>query len=156
MWGHTPIRILAFFIAIIMALTKTTTRLDRTKSDSLAFKDSNSLIADGVVVVDDDGNHVIPEGVITDTPEFFEDTSFVVGDSPVTLDINTALGRNATRGYIINDGAGNFTIAFSTDGAAFGDAITMKQNEVLRFTKISVDSLKITWVADSAYRASFI
>lgn len=28
----------------------------------------------------------------TDTPETFEDTSFVSGDSPVTLDCNAALG----------------------------------------------------------------
>lgn len=93
---------------------------------------------------------------LADTPEFFEDTSFVTGDSPVTLDLNAALGRNATKGYIINDGAGNFTVAFSTDGAVFGDAITMKKNEVLNFDKISVDSFRITWIADSAYRVSAI
>ena len=85
---------------------------------------------------------------IADNPEFFEDTSFVTGDSPVTLDINTALGRNATQGYIVNDGDGNFTVAFSTNGSAFGDAVTMKKDEVLNFNNISVDSLKITWVAD--------
>lgn len=94
---------------------------------------------------------------VADTPEFFEDTSFVSGDSPVTLDFNTSLaGRNATSGYIINDGAGNFTVAFSTDGSAFGDAITTKKNEILRFQNISVDSIKITWVSDSAYRVSCI
>jgi hypothetical protein len=93
---------------------------------------------------------------IEDTPEFFEDTSFVTGDSPVTLDVNTALGRNATEGYIVNDGAGNFTVAFSTDGTTFGDAIKMKKNEILNFGNISVDSLKITHVADSAYRVSAI
>ncbi len=93
---------------------------------------------------------------IADTPEFFEDTSFVTGDSPATLDVNTALGRNATKGYIVNDGAGDFTVAFSIDGSAFGDAITMKKNEILNFGNISVDSLKITWVADSSYRVSVI
>ena len=93
---------------------------------------------------------------IADNPEYFEDTSFVTGDSPVTLDLNAALGRNATEGFIINDGAGNFTVAFSTNGTDFGDAITMKKNEKITFTKISVDSFKITWVADSAYRVSVI
>jgi len=96
------------------------------------------------------------DDAVVDTPEFFEDTSFVTGDSPATLDINTALGRNATEGYIVNDGAGNFTVAFSTDGSAFGDAITMKANEVLKFENISVDSIRITWIADSAYRLSAI
>ncbi len=93
---------------------------------------------------------------IDDTPEFFEDTSFVTGDSPATLDANTQLGRNATEGYIVNDGAGDFTVAFSTDGSAFGDAITMKKNEIINFGNISVDSLKITWISDSSYRVSVI
>jgi hypothetical protein len=93
---------------------------------------------------------------VHDTPEFFEDTSFVTDDSPVTLDVNTALGRNATSGYIVNDGAGNFTVAFSIDGTTFGDAITMKKNETLRFTDQSVDSIKITWISDSSYRISCI
>lgn len=89
---------------------------------------------------------------ISDTPESFEDTSFVTGDSPVILDLNTALGRNATEGTIVNDGDGNFTVAFSTNGTDFGDEITLKKDDVLNFNKISVDSLRITWVADSAYR----
>lgn len=90
--------------------------------------------------------------VIYDTPEFFQDTLFVVGDSPVTLDINVALGRNATDVLITNDGAGNFTVAFSINGAVFGDAITMKKGETLEFDNISVNSLKFTWISDSSYR----
>ena len=111
--------------------------------------------ADGSLSVNLDGQEVTTT-VVSDTPEFFEDTSFVTGESPVTLDINTALGRNATKGYIVNDGAGNFTVAFSINGTDFGNAITMKKNEVLDFENISVDSLKITWVANSAYRVSAI
>ena len=93
---------------------------------------------------------------IADTPEFFEDTSFVTGDSPATLDANAQLGRNATQGYIKNDGAGNFTVAFSIDGSVFGDAITIKNGETLDFTNISVDSLKLVWISDSSYRVSVI
>jgi len=133
-----------------------------------AAAEGAALPAELMVIAGDDGTDTHPIQLdasgylktvlpaVSDTPEFFEDTSFVTGDSPVTLDINTALGRNATKGYIINDGAGNFTVAFSTDGAAFGDPITMKKNEVMNFEAIDVDSLKITWVADSAYRVSAI
>lgn len=85
-------------------------------------------------------------------PQSFEDTSFVTGDSPVELDCNTALGGNATRGYITNDGAGNFTIAFSTNGTDYGDEITLKLDETYYFESLSVDSIRITWIADSAYR----
>ncbi len=96
-------------------------------------------------------------GVVTDTPGFFEDTSFVAGESPFTLDIQGNLGRNAIEGYIINDGPGEFNIAFSKDGLIFGDEITMKKNEIINFDNISVDSLRITHTGtDSAYRASVI
>ena len=91
---------------------------------------------------------------VADNPEYFEDTNFVTGDSPATLDFNSALGRNSTNGYIINDGAGNFTVSFSTDGVGFGDDITVKKNEILKWENLSVDSLRVTWVADSAYRAA--
>lgn len=92
------------------------------------------------------------EVVVSDTPEYFEDTSFVTGDSPVTLDINTALGRNATSISILNDGPGNFTYALSVDGASFGDSITIKRRERHEYTGVSTDSVRITWVSDSAYR----
>lgn len=106
-------------------------------------------------VWDNDNNLLrVNIGDVSDTPEFFEDTSFVTGDSPVTLDFNAALGRNANCGYIINDGAGNFTVAFSNDGVVFGDEVTLKDGEILNFNNLSVDSIRITWVADSAYRVS--
>jgi hypothetical protein len=89
---------------------------------------------------------------IADTPVSFEDTNFVTGDSPIILDLNAALGRNAIRGFVINDGPGNFTISFSTNGSDWGDELTRKSGEKLDFDNISVDSLRITWVADSSYR----
>lgn len=92
-------------------------------------------------------------GVITDVnPKVFEDTSFVVGDSPATLDCNAALGRNATQFSVQNDGAGNFTVATSNDGAVFGDEKTMKGGEVYGIDNISIDSIRITFVSNSAYR----
>jgi hypothetical protein len=91
----------------------------------------------------------------SDTPEFFEDINFIAGDSPVVLDFNSALGgRNATMGYVINDGPGDFTVAFSIDGVTFGDAITVKDNEILSWDNMSVDSLRIVWVSNSAYRSA--
>ena len=87
-----------------------------------------------------------------ESPQTFEDTSFVDGDSPATLDINAALGRNATEFTVINDGAGNFTVALSQDGTIFGDEHTMKNGETYSLEKVSVDKIRITHVADSAYR----
>ena len=93
---------------------------------------------------------------VNDTPEVFEDTSFVSGDSPVTLDCNTELGRNARQFSIQNDGLGDFTVSISNDGDVFGDEKTVKNGEVYAISDISVDSIRITHVADSAYRVTVI
>ena len=94
------------------------------------------------------------KGFNNDPHQTFEDTSFVTGDSPVTLDCKTALGRNAVSGYVINDGVGNFTIATTPDGTNYGDEGTLKKNESYHFTDASIDSIRITWVADSSYRVA--
>jgi len=80
------------------------------------------------------------------------DTSFVTGDSPVTLDVNTALSRNAEIGYIVNDGAGNFSISLSENGTDYGSEIIMENGETFSLEGLDVDSIRITWIADSAYR----
>jgi len=93
------------------------------------------------------------ETTVVDTPEFWQDTSFVTGDSPALIDINAALGRNAAFVQVINDGAGNFTVAPSNNGIAFGTAITVKPSDPpFIFEGLNIDSLRITWVANSAYR----
>ncbi len=126
---------------------------ETTKVIGTVNQGTSPWVISGSVTGDVTGSTVnISPIAIVDVPEFFEDTSFVTGDSPVTLDFNTALGRNATQGWILNDGAGNFTIAFSTDGIAFSDEITMKDGEKISFENLSVDSLRITWIANSAYR----
>lgn len=82
----------------------------------------------------------------------YEDTSFVTGDSPIALAVNTDLGRNAHGGYIINDGEGNFTVEISDDGTSYGGLHTLKKNEILELTSIVINRIRITWVSDSSYR----
>jgi len=115
--------------------------------------DSNNIAR--LLLTDSEGRlqiDVLSSSPISGRFKTYEDVAFVVAESPVTLDVNADLGRNATDGFIINDGAGNFTVAISDDGATFGSAHTMKTGEVFSLTNIDVDSIKITWVADSAYR----
>lgn len=83
-----------------------------------------------------------------------EDTSFVVGDSPAVLSVNTNLGRNANNGYITNDGTGSFTVEISTDGTTYGTAFTLKQGETLSLLNREVNKLRIIHVANSAYRVN--
>lgn len=132
-------------------------RMDSNRNQQITLRDSSDVEIAPLTDTELRATPVIiSEASVSDTPETFEDTSFVTGDSPVVLDCNTALGRNGTQGYIINDGAGDFTVSFSTNGSTFGDESTLKENEILNFKNISVDSIRITWVADSAYRVSII
>lgn len=120
----------------------------------IGFDSTNN--AHVVVSVDPDGNLQTAPAQLEELPFISEDTSFVSGDSPATLDINTFLGRDAFFWEIINDGPGSFTIALSNDGSIFGDEATVNQQEIYRLPNISVDSIRITHVSDSAYRVRAI
>lgn len=98
-------------------------------------------------------------GVITDAnPQTFEDTSFIEGDSPVTLDANTALGRNATKFIVYNTGAGALFLETSNDGVTFGDQHRVASGEVFPpfDLGVSVDSLRITHIEDTGYKVVVI
>lgn len=90
--------------------------------------------------------------VIAGRMKSYEDTSFVVGESPRTLDINTDLGKNGRAGYIAIDGPGDITIEISDDGASWGDPFTLKSQDSFDLTRLDVDSIRLTHVADTAYR----
>jgi len=79
------------------------------------------------------------------------DSSFVVGDSPATVDINAGLGRNAVAGYIANRGAGNISMKIDDGSGSYGAAIILESGDVFSFAGLSVDRLELTHVADSAY-----
>lgn len=91
-----------------------------------------------------------------DVPKIYEDTSFVTGESPVILDFNADVGKNARNGYIINDGEGNFTVSLSANGSTFGGEATVKKNEVINLANENVDTVRITCISDSSYRVSLI
>ena len=75
------------------------------------------------------------------------------GNSPLILDFNADAGRNALDGWITCDGTGDILVAFSRDGAAFGDNWTMKEGENTNFRNFDIDSVRLTRIsADSNYR----
>ena len=105
-------------------------------------------------------NSVGPDGkfdwkkpIVEGNDKGYEDTSFVTGESPRVLDVNTDLGRNAREGGILNDGAGDLLVEISNDGATYGDQHTLKADEVFDLEGRNVDSIRLTWVADTGYRA---
>lgn len=106
---------------------------------------------------DDHKAQRVIEAPIAGNPAVFEDTNFVVGDSPADLDFNTALGRNSVSGFIMNDGTGNILVAFSHNGTDFSTDQKVKQDEKLAWSAISIDTVRVTHSGtDSAYRSSGI
>ena len=96
--------------------------------------------------------YVVEEFVVKRTPLSKEDTDFLTGESPAVLDVNAAYGKNGRSFEVINDGVGSFTVSISNDGTLFGNEVTVKQQEKYALDNISVDKIRITWVANSAYR----
>lgn len=87
----------------------------------------------------------------------FEDTSFVVGESPATLDLETALGYKATYIEVTIDGAGAVSVESSNDGVAYGGIRTVKAGESFLFPVDLVTSkVRLTHTGvDSSYRVVF-
>jgi hypothetical protein len=83
----------------------------------------------------------------------YEDPAFVTGSSPVVLDVKGDLGTETYNGEIINDGCGDIGIEISSDGSTYGDVITVKQNETFPLKTFKVNKLRLSWIADTAYRA---
>lgn len=83
----------------------------------------------------------------------FADTNFVVGDSPVVLDVNAALTRNGKNGSLLNTGLGAMQVEFSDDGIAWGTAFNVGTGEGVDLEGLDIDSIRITWIADTAYKA---
>lgn len=82
----------------------------------------------------------------------YEDTSFVTGDSPVTIDLLTDLARYGRSLLVTNDGPGNILVAVSNDGATYSDNRTVQASETFALDGLRLDSVQLTWVANSAYR----
>lgn len=81
----------------------------------------------------------------------FEDSSFVTGDSPATHDVNAALSRNGHDGYIHNSGSGDLQYSISDNGTNYGGTHTLKAGAKAKLTGLDIDTIKITWVADTEY-----
>ena len=82
-----------------------------------------------------------------------EDTSFVSGDSPVTLDVFSSILRTGSNGYIKCDGAGDIIVTISSDGTNYGNNIRLKEDDTLDLRAISIQSIKITYSGtNSSYR----
>lgn len=86
----------------------------------------------------------------------YEDTAFVTAETGRVLDVNADLGRNAHDGYFINDGPGNILLEISDDGLIYGALHTIKGDEIISLSKLDIDSIRLTWVSDSAYRCLVI
>ena len=122
---------------------------ERTDNESLKFGGTQpDKIHVKVSEIDANGVQINSPG----RSKSYADTSFLTGDSPVTIDVNTDLGRNATDGTILNDGPGNILVEISNNGTDFGDSITLTDCDELVLKNFNVNKIRLTWVSDSSYR----
>ena len=106
--------------------------------------------------VDKFGNLNVREGAYNFKNKTYETTSFASANSPAVHDFNADMGRNAVDGYIINDGDGDIKVDYSLDGVTFGDKFTMKAGDQVMLLHFNIDKIRVTWVADSAYRINLL
>ena len=82
----------------------------------------------------------------------YEDTQFDAGESPAVLDVLSDLGRLGHEGQIINDGPGKITVAISASGSIYGGSHTLMAGEVMDFTNLKIERIKLTFIDDTGYR----
>jgi len=99
--------------------------------------------------VTEDSPFPVTQGPLNGLCTSFEDTDFTV---TITLDVNVALGRDARSLTVSCDGPGSFTVAVSNDGVSYSPEKTMKSGEDFGLDGLRVDSVRLTYVTDSAYR----
>jgi len=93
----------------------------------------------------------VPE--LVSNPKKYEGTVAIAG-TPVTLPVNTNLGRNSGDGYIVNDGPGDLQVDLSFDGVTYETDITIKKDEILDLGGLNIHTIKIdATVNGTAYRA---
>jgi len=95
-----------------------------------------------------------PLGVVNKSYE----GTLIAGVSPLIIDFKTDSGRNAKEGWITCDGvAVEMSIAFSRDGATFGDDWTIRSGENTNFQNFDIDQLRLTHTGDDVpYRVVLI
>ncbi len=85
---------------------------------------------------------------------FFQDENFTAADSPVTLNINAALGEDATTAVLICDGPGDISVQISDDGVKFNTIpLLIRSQETITISSINLKLAKLTHTgSDSGYR----
>jgi hypothetical protein len=86
-----------------------------------------------------------------------EDYTFVVGDSPVVLDIaaKAAMGTPSIDGSILcrSTAAGDILVELSNDGTNYGDQFTLANTDIFSLFGHSVKKIRITHSGtDGGYR----
>lgn len=84
----------------------------------------------------------------------FHDSNFISGDSPVVHDIYSGLNRRTgNNGFIVNDGPGALDFEISYDGSTWGDKVRLLSSDnPFRLSDFKIHSIRVTHVADTAYR----
>lgn len=94
----------------------------------------------------------VTEERVSHNPAIYEDDSFVTGDSPVTIDLSGDIGERARSVTIWNSGSGSLQAEYSVDGASFSDPVVLPSRTQLSLDDVTIASVRLTWVSDTAYK----
>ena len=98
----------------------------------------------------------VQTGAINAANKTYEDASFIQGDSPIVHSFFADAGRIGTRGYIICDGNGTIQVDISRDGINYDAKWSMKSGEKVVLDGMYINKIRVTRVADSAYRINLL
>ena len=84
----------------------------------------------------------------------YEDTSFVTGDSPRTIEVRDDLANKVgNAGWFINDGPGDIQMAIqNNEQSGYSDNFTTKSGEMFALNGLNIRRVRLTWVSNSSYR----
>lgn len=78
----------------------------------------------------------------------------LIASGTTVLDFGTdSSGGICHGGYLINDGPGDLKFEISRDGTNYGGIHTMRPGEQLDLTRFTIKKLRLTYVANTVYRA---
>jgi len=84
------------------------------------------------------------------------DPNFTVAESPRTLDVRGALGRNGHEGFISVDADGDLGVEISDDGINFSPQVVLKPAEIMGLGRLDINKIRLTAHKDTAYRVVVI
>jgi len=82
----------------------------------------------------------------------YEDTNFLLADSPIDFEVAKDLGRNGHDGYITNDGEYDLKVWIEDPDEGLGGEHTLKKDETMDLAMLNIKRIRLVWTGNTSYR----